>query len=100
MADYSTGMTPADQNFRTTAESTAYQNWSTGTQFWNHQGYYNVVAAKRYVRAVGVWTRGGSTTSTAAGSADVQNAWMGIRFGKPDVAPISVSSSTSTSTST
>lgn len=102
MADYSTGMQSQDANFRTTAESTAYQNWSTGTQFWSHDSEYNVIAAKRYVRAVGAWTRGGTTTSTAVGSVDTQYVTLGIRFGHPDVADSQggTLSSTSTSTST
>jgi hypothetical protein len=100
MADYSTGMTNADQNFWTTAESTAYQNWSTGTQFFAHQSWYNVIPAKRYVRPVGVWTRNGNTTSTAAGSVDNMYVTLGMRFGGADVDPVATSTSTSTSTST
>lgn len=100
MADYSTGMTNADQNFWTTAESTAYQNWSTGVQFFAHESWYNVIPAKRYVRPVGVWTRGGSSTSTAAGSIDYMYVNLGVRFGGADVDPPTTSTSTSTSTST
>ena len=100
MADYSTGMQNADQNFWTTAESTAYQNWSTGTQFLSHESWYNVIPAKRYVRAVGTWTRGGTTTSTAAGSVDYMYASLGMRFGGGDIDPAATSTSTSTSTST
>jgi hypothetical protein len=100
MADYSTGMQSADAIFRTTAESTAYQNWSTGAQFWGHDSEYNVIAAKRYVRPVGVWTRGGTTTSTAAGSVDYQYVTLGVRFGGPDVADGQSGSLSSTNYST
>ncbi len=100
MADYSTGMQAPDANFRTTAESTAYQNWSTGPQFWGHDSEYNVIPAKRYVRPVGIWTRGGSSTSTAAGSIDYQYVTLGVRFGGPDVADSQSGSLSSTSTST
>lgn len=100
MADYSTGMQSADAIFRTTAESTAYQNWSTGPQFWGHDSEYNVIAAKRYVRPVGVWTRGGTTTSTAAGSVDYQYVTLGVRFGNPDMADGQSGSLSSTNYST
>jgi hypothetical protein len=100
LADYSTGMQSADQNFFTTAESTAYQNWSTGVIALGHQSWYNVIPAKRYVRAVGIVTRGGTTTSTAAGTIDTVNADLHLTFSKPDYAPPSLSTSTSTSTST
>ncbi len=100
MADYSTGMQSADAIFRTTAESTAYQNWSTGPQFWGHDSEYNVTAAKRYVRPVGVWTRGGTTTSTAAGSVDNQYVTLGVRFGGPDMADSQSGSLSSTNYST
>lgn len=100
MADYSTGMQAPDANFRTTAESTAYQNWSTGVQFYSHNSDYNVTAAKRYVRAVGVFTRGGSSTSTAASSIDNMYVTMGINFSCPDHADSQSGSLSSTSTST
>jgi hypothetical protein len=100
MADYSTGMQNADQNFFTTAESTAYQNWTTGVMHLSHQSWYNVVPAKRYVRPVGVFTRGGVTTSTAAGSVDYMWADLHLNFSKVDYAPPLLSTSTSTSTST
>lgn len=100
MADYSTGMQSADAIFRTTAESTAYQNWSTGPQFWGHDSEYNVIAAKRYVRPVGVWTRGGTTTSTASGSVDYQYVTLGVRFGHPDMADGQSGSLSSTNYST
>lgn len=100
MADYSTGMQSPDASFQTTAMSTAMQNWSTGLQYWSHDGEYNVIAAKRYVRPVGVFTRGGTTTSTAAGSVDGAYITMGVRFASPDHADSASSTSTSTSTST
>lgn len=100
MADYSTGMQSADQNFFTTAESTAYQNWTTGPIFLGHQSWYNVIPAKRYVRAVGTLTKGGTTTSTAAGSVDGIYANLHVRFGTADYDPPTLSTSTSTSTST
>jgi hypothetical protein len=101
MADYSTGMQPTDANFLTSQQTTSFQNWSTGPVYFAHQGYYEVTAAKRYVRPVGVWTRGGFTTSTAAGSVDAAYLNMGVRFGSPDVQSFPYSStSTSTSTST
>lgn len=104
MADLSTGMQAPDANFRTTAESTAYQNWSTGPQFWGHDSEYNILAAKRYIRPVGVWTRGGSSTSTAAGSIDNMYVNMSVTFLSPDHTDSqswqSNSTSTSTSTST
>ncbi len=100
MADYSTGSQSVDKNFFTTAESTAYQNWSTGVTHLSHQSWYNVIAAKRYVRPVGVVTRGGSTTSTAASSIDILNATLSLWFNTPDYGPPSLSTSTSTSTST
>ena len=100
MADYSTGMQNADQNFFTTAESTAYQNWTTGVIHLGHQSWYNVIPAKRYIRAVGTLTKGGTTTSTAAGSVDGIYANLCIRFGTPDYGAPSLSTSTSTSTST
>ncbi len=100
MADYSTGMQSADAIFRTTAESTAYQNWSTGPQFWGHDSEYNIIAAKRYIRPVGVWTRGGTTTSTAAGSVDYQYVTLGVRFGGPDVEDSKSGSLSSTNYST
>lgn len=104
MADYSTGMTPSDAVFLTSAMTTAMQNWSTGVQHWGHEGQYNVIPAKRYVRAVGTWTRGGSSTSTAVGSIDYNFVNMGIRFSGPDLADSQVgplgSTSSSTSTST
>jgi len=100
MADYSTGMQSADRNFWTTAETTPLQNWSTGAQFFSHQSLYEVTAAKRYVRPVGVYTRNGNTTSTAAGSIDYMYASLGVRFAEPDHYPQPSSTSTSTSTST
>jgi hypothetical protein len=100
MADYSTGMQAADASFRTTAESTAHQNWSTGPQFWAHQSHYNVIPAKRYVRPVGIWTRGGSSTSTGAGSIDYNYVSLGVMFSGPDHAGEALTTSTSTSTST
>lgn len=99
-ADYSTGYQAADQNFFTTAESTAYQNWTTGVLYLGHQSWYNVIPAKRYVRAVGFLTKGGTTTSTAAGSVDYLYANLMVRFGGADYDPPTLSTSTSTSTST
>lgn len=100
MADYSTGQQPADAAFNTTGDSTTMQNWSTGTQFYSHAGSYEISAAKRYLRAVGTWTRGGSSTSTAAGSVDYAFLNMGIAFQEADRDPSAYSTSTSTSTST
>lgn len=100
MADYSTGNTNADQSFWTTAESTAYQNWTTGVMAFGHQSGYNVIAAKRYIRGVGTITKNGSTTSTAAGSVDYVLADLNLRFGAPDYYAATLTTSTSTSTST
>lgn len=102
MADYSTGMQEPDLNFRTTAESTAFQNWSTGAQFYGHDSEYNVIAAKRYIRPVGVFTRNGSSTSTAAGSIDNAYVTLGVRFSGPEhsYSQSWVGNSTTTSTST
>lgn len=100
MADYSTGMQAADVNFLTTAMTTTLQNWSTGAQFWSHDSEYNIIPAKRYIRPVGVWTHGGSSTSTAAGSVDYMYATLGVRFSGPDVADQYTGSLSSTSTST
>lgn len=100
MADYSTGQTPADRTFLTTAQTTPMQNWSTGPQFFDHEGLYEITATKRYIRAVGTWTRGGSSTSTAAGSIDYQYANLGLKVMGADNQPFSDSTSTSTSTST
>jgi hypothetical protein len=101
MADYSTGQTNPDQSFWTTAESTAYQNWSTGVMAFAHQSWYNIIPAKRYIRGVGVATKGGTTTSTAAGTVDQVLVDLNLTFRKSDVsAPQTLSTSTSTSTST
>ena len=100
MADYSTGMTNQDQNFFSAAETTAYQNWSTGVIHLNHQSWYEVTAAKRYVRGVGVITKGGPSTSTAGTSIDGIWANLVLRFGGADHSPSVSSTSTSTSTST
>lgn len=101
MADYSTGQTNPDQSFWTTAESTAYQNWSTGVMAFAHQSWYNIIPAKRYIRGVGVATKGGTTTSTAAGTVDQVLVGLNLTFRTPDVsAPQTLSTSTSTSTST
>lgn len=99
MADFSTGMQSPDANFLTSQQTTSFQNWSTGPQYFAHQSYYEVTAAKRYVRPVGTWTRSGFTTSTAG--ADNMYVDLGVRFGSADVASFPFSStSTSTSTST
>lgn len=100
MADYSTGMQNADQNFFSAAESTAHQNWTTGVIHLNHQSWYEVTAAKRYVRAVGFITKGGPSTSTAASSIDACYANLVVRFGGADHNPSVLSTSTSSSTST
>jgi len=100
MADYSTGYQSADQNFFTTAETTPLQNWSTGPLAVAHQSWYNVIPAKRYIRAVGTVTKNGISTSTAAGSYDRFFTDLHVRFGTADYNPPSLTTSTSTSTST
>ena len=100
MADFTTGMQPSSRTFLTTAMTTPMQNWSTGLFSFDHGGEYELTAAKRYIRAVGTWTRGGSATSTAAGSIDTQYAWMGLAFKEADNSPFVDTTSTSTSTST
>ena len=99
-ADYSTGYQNTDQNFFTSADTTTLQNWSTGVMAIGHQSWYNAIAAKRYVRAVGTITKGGPTTSTAAGSIDAVWSNLVVRFGGADHSPSVSSTSTSTSTST
>lgn len=101
MADYSTGQQSADKNYFTTAETTTLQNWSTEVLALSHESTYNVIAAKRYIRAVGVVTRAAGATSTAASSIDTVNANLYVTFTKPDrTKDLSLSTSTSTSTST
>lgn len=100
MADYSTGMQNDDQNFFTSADTTTLQNWSTGVLHLNHQSWYEITAAKRYIRAVGYLTKGGPSTSTAAGSIDHVWANLVMRLGGADHNPSVSSTSTSTSTST
>lgn len=100
MADFSTGLQPGTRTFLTTAMTTPMQNWSTGAKFFDHRAEYEITAAKRYVRAVGTWTRGGSATSTAAGSIDTQYAYLTLNFKEADNSPFVDSTSTSTSTST
>jgi hypothetical protein len=100
MADFTTGLQPATRTFLSTFMSTVMQNWSTGQQFFDHNGEYEITAAKRYIRAVGTVTRGGVTTSTAAGSIDFAYADMGINFKEADNAPFTDTTSTATSSST
>jgi len=100
MADFTTGLQPATRSFLSTAMTTPMQNWSTGLQFFDHVADYEITAAKRYIRPVGTWTRGGSATSTAAGSIDRHYAYMPLNFKEADNLPFADSTSTSTSTST
>lgn len=58
MADYSTGQQPADRTFFATARSSDQRNWdsqlSTGAfRGVSNPAYYDLRAAKRYIRVVG-----------------------------------------------
>jgi hypothetical protein len=53
MADYSTGSQPDDKVYFTSARTTAYAYWTTeGQRLPSNQSYYDLKAAKRYIRAV------------------------------------------------
>jgi hypothetical protein len=53
MADYSTGHQPVDQTFFTSAQTTPMGSWSTGQFFaQTKQAYYDLTAAKQFIRAV------------------------------------------------
>ncbi len=53
MADYSTGSQPDDKTFFTSARTTSYSQWSTeAARLQSNPSYYDLRAAKRYIRAV------------------------------------------------
>jgi hypothetical protein len=92
-----------ERTFYTSAQTTPMASWSTGVpSIESNPGAVNLQACKRYIRTVGTLTKpGGTSTSTAAGGADLVNMITGIAFGEPHRSlPSNDSSSTSTSTST
>lgn len=53
MADYSTQAQPDDKVFFTSARTTSYTEWTTeAARLQSNQSYYDLRAAKRYIRAV------------------------------------------------
>jgi hypothetical protein len=65
MADYSTQSQPDDKNFFSTARTTEMVAWSTGpVRLQTAQSYYDLRAAKRYVRAVHYITKNTVTTES------------------------------------
>jgi hypothetical protein len=108
MADYSTQSQPADKiYFGATARTTEYQNWTTDDLDENSTGpvrlasgpsYYDVRAAKRFLRAVHFATKDANTTeSTGDEGARLSG---GVTFIGGDTPQHSVKSPLSSSTST
>lgn len=53
MADYSTQAQPADKNYFSSARTTDMTSWSSGpARLFSNASYYDLRAAKRYIRAV------------------------------------------------
>ncbi len=100
MADYSTQDQPATSVLWNGAMTTDMQNWSTGVSIHGSNPCdYELTGAKRYIRAVGIVTKVGNSTSTAAGSIDLANALLGITLEDYTYSyPAAASSSSSTST--
>lgn len=74
MAELSTGARPRERVFFSSARTSEFANWdaaeSTGpTYLASHAGYYDLRAAKRYVRAV---VRAGKNSVTTESSGDEQ----------------------------
>jgi hypothetical protein len=70
MADYSTQFTPDDRNFFSTVRTSDYANWdasrSTGPFYGqSNPAYYDVRAAKRYIRMVGTYGKNKVTTESS-----------------------------------
>lgn len=74
MADYSTESQPADKVYFTAARTTAYQNWTTDDidggstgpiRLMSDQSYYDLRAAKRFIRAVHTVTKNKATTESS-----------------------------------
>lgn len=103
MADYSTGSQADDRSFFTTVMATAMGSFSTGQLYGQtNPAYYDLSAAKQFIRAVVGATKNKVTTE----SSGFESARVGafIRFGGadelPDRANTTGAGSTSTSTST
>lgn len=100
MADYSTGSTPTDQTFFTTARSTEHTAWSTGPFYGQTApGTYDLRAAKRYIRTV-VSARKNKVTTESSGD-EASHVGAFILFGGGDQVPQNAftgAGSTSTST--
>jgi hypothetical protein len=99
MADYSTGSQPADKVYFTSARTTAFANWSTGAlKFQSNAAFYDLRAAKRYIRAVHSVTINNVTTESTGDEGDrVSGAvvFLGNATPRPDLLGVG---STSTST--
>lgn len=66
MADYSTGQQPADQTLFSTARTTDMVAWTTGTmRAQSNPGYYDLRAAKRFVRSVVTASKNKATTESS-----------------------------------
>jgi hypothetical protein len=103
MADYSTGRKPATRTFFTSAGTTLMASFSTGPFYGQSiPAYYDLTAAKQYVRVVGITSKNRVTTESSGDEAYRFGAM--IRFGGadelPDQANVTGIGSTSTSTST
>lgn len=66
MADYTTGSTPEDKVYFTTARTTDMTAWSSGLfRGQSNPAYYDLRAAKRYIRAVHYATKNRATTESS-----------------------------------
>lgn len=98
MADYTTQDQPATAQYFGSVMTTDMMNWTTGS-FVVHSNpcQYELTGAKRFIRAVGVVTKFGDSTSTGTDGVPVV---LGLDFREFTYAnpnPVSTSSSTSTS---
>lgn len=98
MADYTTQDQPATANYLNAALTTDMVNWTTGAfVVASNPAQYELTGAKRFIRAVGIVTKFGDSTSTGTDGTPIA---MGINFREFTFAnPGTVSTSSSTSTS-
>ena len=98
MADYTTQDQPVTANYFNAAMTTDMVNWTTGSFIvHSNPAQYELTGAKRFIRAVGVVTKFGVSTSTATDGTPVV---LGLNFREFTYAnPATVSTSSSTSTS-
>jgi hypothetical protein len=99
MADYSTQAQPDDKNFFSTARTTEMIAWSTGAlRLMSNASYYDLRAAKRFIRAVHYGSKNaGTTESTGDEGARFSG---GIAFLGGNTPKIDAETAGSTSTST